>query len=994
MKNKKLIALLMGVAMSFATAVGCGGESEDSSSKEAPSSSQESVSSEEVVESSEEVVESSEEVVESSEEEVESSEDVVESSEEVESSEDVVESSEEEVESSEEVVESSEEEVESSEEVVESSEEEVESSEGVESSEEEVESSEEPEITYTVTFAGAEVEAQTVTENGTVAKPTDPAKDHYTFIGWYNGETAWNFATDKVTGDVTLTAKFEANTYTVKFVDFSGNATELTYTCETVEAFVVPEVPAAPEHYENARWDKTAEEYIVYSDEAIEVNAIADAKVYTVSFDTNGAEAMEAVEVTYGDALVIEETPVLDGYAFKGWTLNGEAYDTSALVSADVTLKATWYAKTEESTDSVISAQTVLDGVQLEDGYGYKEEAVAANPNAGWYFDSDYHCVTGANNTDDNKFANWVKFTLTYDGGAGTSDTGRETYLVMPAINYKLYSKVDFAYTNNANIKALSIYGTEVSQYGGNNKLISIVTDESGTKLYFREINSVSGDVTVGADAVIELPESVANGSEGLKLNITVGGWFKFAVTEMHATSNYIDYTAIMADALAKLPETADELTGSEEERAAVFAYLEAEQYLTSAEREGYTTPVMIMAAAETIRYNAVVNAENGSDEQAKAIKEYAAFIETYPELRNETHIAAINTIISENFVELQTEVLLNDPTVDTTKGAVDQNERIQTGWGAIHQEYNTTYETYIHMIQFTSGDFDSTVTLSAMNYNEYEEVYFGLYAIASQNGTVSILGQSYSFDNSKGHSFKVTIKDGTLTMADDSKSNNDGGVVIFTATLPAEVANGTTGLVIDFQFDAWSQAEITEMHTSRKVNKLLVDVYDNAVTMEMSGTTVATELRYDASSYWGTGTHTAFNTSYTKQNLVSFNAAADGYTAIFTLPKFDFTQYDEAYFGFTAATAEGNTTVTVGGGSYTYDLNAGYLYVKMLVKDGVLTVIGDGANNAGTVYMTVELSEAVLNGSEALTITWETVGWAQVEITEMHAVTEITPLA
>jgi hypothetical protein len=61
-------------------------------------------------------------------------------------------------------------------------------------------------------------------------------------------------------------------------------------------------------------------------------------------------------------------------------------------------------------------------------------------------------------------------------------------------------------------------------------------------------------------------------------------------------------------------------------------------------------------------------------------------------------------------------------------------------------------------------------------------------------------------------------IKEGVLTMTDDSKANVDGGATVITTTLSADVLNGTTGLVIDFQFDAWSQAEITEMHASTSV--------------------------------------------------------------------------------------------------------------------------------------------------------------------------------
>jgi hypothetical protein len=56
------------------------------------------------------------------------------------------------------------------------------------------------------------------------------------------------------------------------------------------------------------------------------------------------------------------------------------------------------------------------------------------------------------------------------------------------------------------------------------------------------------------------------------------------------------------------------------------------------------------------------------------------------------------------------------------------------------------------------------------------------------------------------------------LTVTDDSKTNNDGGATVITVALSANVLNGTAGLVIDFQFNAWSQAEITEMHASTSV--------------------------------------------------------------------------------------------------------------------------------------------------------------------------------
>ena len=64
--------------------------------------------------------------------------------------------------------------------------------------------------TYTVTFVvdGAETATQQIKEGEKAVKPIDPEKTNYVFVGWYNGETEWNFETMKVNGSVTLTAKW------------------------------------------------------------------------------------------------------------------------------------------------------------------------------------------------------------------------------------------------------------------------------------------------------------------------------------------------------------------------------------------------------------------------------------------------------------------------------------------------------------------------------------------------------------------------------------------------------------------------------------------------------------------------------------------------------------------------------------------------------------------------------------------------------------------
>ena len=75
---------------------------------------------------------------------------------------------------------------------------------------------------YDVKF-GEDATATKAAYGNKLTKPeTDPTKDMtvdkvYTFDGWYNGETKWNFDADTVKGDVTLVAKFTetARKYTV-----------------------------------------------------------------------------------------------------------------------------------------------------------------------------------------------------------------------------------------------------------------------------------------------------------------------------------------------------------------------------------------------------------------------------------------------------------------------------------------------------------------------------------------------------------------------------------------------------------------------------------------------------------------------------------------------------------------------------------------------------------------------------------------------------------
>ena len=109
---------------------------------------------------------------------------------------------------------------------------------------------------YTVTFqseGGSEVASQ-IRANTPATRPADPTKEGHTFIGWYNGESEWNFETP-VTEKLTLTAKWQINRYTITF-DTAGGSEVAPITQDYGTTITAPANPTKT-GYTFAGWDKT-----------------------------------------------------------------------------------------------------------------------------------------------------------------------------------------------------------------------------------------------------------------------------------------------------------------------------------------------------------------------------------------------------------------------------------------------------------------------------------------------------------------------------------------------------------------------------------------------------------------------------------------------------------------------------------------------------------------------------------------------------------------
>ena len=211
---------------------------------------------------------------------------------------------------------------------------------------------------YTVTFdsyGGTPVPpAQEVEYGHTATKPADPTLKGYTFAFWYLGEdeqnaTAYDFNTP-VTENITLTAKWNINKYTVTFDSYGGTPVPPK---QEVEYGLTATKPADPtlKGYTFAFWylgedeqNATAYDFDTPVTENITLTAKWNINKYTVAFNTDGGTPVPpAQEVEYGLTATEPAAPEKTGYTFDGWYLGDEKYDFSAAVEQNITLTAKWH---------------------------------------------------------------------------------------------------------------------------------------------------------------------------------------------------------------------------------------------------------------------------------------------------------------------------------------------------------------------------------------------------------------------------------------------------------------------------------------------------------------------------------------------------------------------------------------------------------------------------------------------------------------------------
>jgi uncharacterized repeat protein (TIGR02543 family) len=241
-------------------------------------------------------------------------------------------------------------------------------------------------VEFTVTFdamEGTPVANQTLLEQSLVSLPTS-TREHFTLDGWYTSndegvtlDQPWNFATDKLSGDMTLYANWVAILYTISFESNGGS--EVTSIQHTFGA-ALPALAVSSKAGETfAGWFTTETLTDLFIETTMPGN---DVRLYakwvvnpsTIVFQSNGGTAYPNLIEEIGTSLPSLPTITKVGSLFIGWFTNVEltipvTYPFIAN-NANIELFAKWMIRFDGLTSGGLTHYLISETGELY-GFGH-----------------------------------------------------------------------------------------------------------------------------------------------------------------------------------------------------------------------------------------------------------------------------------------------------------------------------------------------------------------------------------------------------------------------------------------------------------------------------------------------------------------------------------------------------------------------------------------------------------------------------------------------
>jgi uncharacterized repeat protein (TIGR02543 family) len=178
---------------------------------------------------------------------------------------------------------------------------------------------------YKVTFVDwdgiVQLKTESVEHSLSATAPADPQRTGYTFTGWDRDFTY-------ITEDMTVTALYSINSYTVTFADWDGRVLKT----ESVEfgSDAAPPVEPAREGYTFTGWD---EDFTVITED-LTITAFYDIDTYKVRFVDWDRKMLKKETVDYDSDATAPADPVREGYTFIGWNTEYANITSHLIVTA------------------------------------------------------------------------------------------------------------------------------------------------------------------------------------------------------------------------------------------------------------------------------------------------------------------------------------------------------------------------------------------------------------------------------------------------------------------------------------------------------------------------------------------------------------------------------------------------------------------------------------------------------------------------------------
>ena len=188
-------------------------------------------------------------------------------------------------------------------------------------------------VTYAYGALGGTYATQIVQTGEKAIEPDVPSRQGYQFTDWYLDDTKYDFAAP-VTGDMTLTAKWTANSYTITF-DTDGGSEVAPIAQDYGTAITAPADPTR-EGYTFIGWDKAIP--ATMPAENMIITAKWKVNQYTITFDTDGGSEIAPITQDYGTQITAPADPTRGGYTFIGW----DKAIPATMPAGDMTITAKW----------------------------------------------------------------------------------------------------------------------------------------------------------------------------------------------------------------------------------------------------------------------------------------------------------------------------------------------------------------------------------------------------------------------------------------------------------------------------------------------------------------------------------------------------------------------------------------------------------------------------------------------------------------------------